>query len=272
MAGSSLSAVGEIVRRHDPDRYFTALFAPAGQRETLFTLYAFNHELARAREVVREPMMALIRLQWWREVLEGARRQHEVAAPLGAALDRGALLPLDLEAMIAAREREAEAVQTLCDFDDYVRGAAGGLMVAAARALGTEHPEGLLPWGAAVGVVGVLRNVPAFARQERCVLPLDLLAECGLTPGEVFADPARALAAVRPRLVERAAGWLAVRPHVRSSAIAAVLPSVLARRDLARSSVPPERSLGDKLAVTWAGLTGRLPGRGVDSPATARAS
>jgi len=41
-----------MVRRVDPDRYLTALFAPPARREALFTLYAFNHELARAREVV----------------------------------------------------------------------------------------------------------------------------------------------------------------------------------------------------------------------------
>ena len=60
---TTLSRVGEIVRRHDPDRFFTTLFAPEAKRATLWTLYAFNHELARARETVREPMMALIRLQ-----------------------------------------------------------------------------------------------------------------------------------------------------------------------------------------------------------------
>ena len=75
---TGLSAVGEIVRRHDPDRFLTALFAPAERREALFVLYAFNHELARAREVAREPMLAMVRLQWWREVVEGARRRHEV--------------------------------------------------------------------------------------------------------------------------------------------------------------------------------------------------
>ena len=71
-----LSAVGEVVRQHDPDRYFTALFAPAARREALFVLYAFNHELARARESVRQPMAALIRLQWWREVVEGQRTRE----------------------------------------------------------------------------------------------------------------------------------------------------------------------------------------------------
>ena len=272
MTRPTLSPLAEMVRQHDPDRYFTTLFAPAARRETLFTLYAFNHELARAREVVREPMMALIRLQWWREVLEGARRQHEVAAPLGAALDAGSLLATDLEPMIAAREREAEDIGTMADFDAYVQGAAGGLMVAAARALGMEQAEHLLPWGAAVGVAGVLRNVPAFARQGRCVLPLDLLSEHGLTQGHVLSDPAHATAAIRPRLVGQAASWLAERPAIPVTATAAALPAILARRDLKRLSTPRERKFGDKLAVAWAGLTGRLSGPRLDRPTIAQAT
>ena len=77
------------MRRHDPDRFLTALFAPPEKRDALLTLYAFNHELARAREAVSEPPLALIRLQWWREVVEGARRRHEVAEPLAAAIEAG---------------------------------------------------------------------------------------------------------------------------------------------------------------------------------------
>jgi phytoene synthase len=88
-----LSPLAGLVRRHDPDRFLTALFAPPERRETLFVLYAFNHELARAREVTSHPTLALLRLQWWREIVEGAERQHEIAAPLRAALAAGALAP-----------------------------------------------------------------------------------------------------------------------------------------------------------------------------------
>ena len=45
-----LSPVAALVRRHDRDRYQTALFAPAARREALFALYAFNYEIARVRE------------------------------------------------------------------------------------------------------------------------------------------------------------------------------------------------------------------------------
>ena len=78
-----MSPVGALVRRHDRDRFQTALFAPAAHREALFALYAFNYEIARVREIVREPMLGRIRLQWWREAMAaafagGPVRRHEV--------------------------------------------------------------------------------------------------------------------------------------------------------------------------------------------------
>src|SRR6266403_2826460 len=62
-----LSPVAALVRRHDRDRFQTVLFAPVARREALFALYAFNYEIARARETVTQPMLGQIRLQWWRE-------------------------------------------------------------------------------------------------------------------------------------------------------------------------------------------------------------
>src|ERR1700744_5701241 len=107
-------AIAALVRRHDPDRFLTALFAPPDKRDALLTLYAFNHELARAREVVSQPPLALIRLQWWREVVEGPQRRHEVADPLRAAIEREELDRDDLLALIDAREIEAEPfIETL---------------------------------------------------------------------------------------------------------------------------------------------------------------
>src|SRR5215471_6644996 len=81
------SAVAAIVRRHDRDRFQTALFAPAARREALFALYAFNYEIARVRESVREPALGQIRLEWWRETIAAAYdgalpRRHPVAEAL----------------------------------------------------------------------------------------------------------------------------------------------------------------------------------------------
>src|SRR6202030_2870644 len=94
--GAGLSAVAALVRRHDRDRFQSALFAPAARRETLFALYAFNYEIARVRESVQEPMLGQIRLQWWREAIaaafEGGHvRNHIVVEPLTAIIRELAL-------------------------------------------------------------------------------------------------------------------------------------------------------------------------------------
>ncbi len=265
MAGArGLSAPGLAVRRHDPDRFFTALFAPAERRETLLLLYAFNHELARARAAVREPMMALIRLQWWREVVEGAWRRHEVAWPLAEALARGELVPSDLAALVDAREPEADAViPSVAAWQDYVRRSAGGLARTAARALGADAAlqARLATLGTAYGVAGQLRNVAPLARQGRCLLPADLLGAHGLTPEGVIARPDAAT--LQPVLAELA-GWgrhllAEAAGSVPRAVIAAALPAVLARRDLRRPwSEGRARGIADHLPVIVAFAAGRV--------------
>src|SRR5262249_59537665 len=78
------------VRRFDRDRYLTALFAAPPARADLVALYALNLEGAKTREGVREPMMGLMRLQWWRDagagIYAGNERPPPVGPPLAAAL------------------------------------------------------------------------------------------------------------------------------------------------------------------------------------------
>jgi phytoene synthase len=262
-----MSPIAELVRRSDPDRFFTSLFAPAETRETLLLLYAFNHELARAREVASQPMLAMIRLQWWREVVEGTHRRHEVAEPLSVALDAGALHRGDLLAMIDAREMEADdRVANRAAWLTYLEGAAGGLALAAGRVLGADAATRwrLRDLGAGYGVAGQLANVEVLAQRERCMLPEDVLAAHGLSAGHVIHDPG----CVRPVALElledgegfirRGGGWF---PR---AVIAAALPAVLARRDLrhwARHGVPRPpgpRGAGCKLAVLGAALVGKV--------------
>ena len=75
-----------LVREADHDRYLATLFAPAEHRDALYALYAFNVEIARVRDLVRQPLPGEIRLQWWREALEGERDSEAAAHPVAAAL------------------------------------------------------------------------------------------------------------------------------------------------------------------------------------------
>src|SRR3954452_21516502 len=72
----------ELVRTGDKNRFLATLFAPQKYRRALYALYAFNLEVARTRELAREPMPGEIRLQWWRDVLGGgASRRGGALSP-----------------------------------------------------------------------------------------------------------------------------------------------------------------------------------------------
>ncbi|WP_428534644.1 squalene/phytoene synthase family protein [Rhodopila sp.] len=256
-------AIAALVRRHDPDRFLTALFAPPDRRDALLVLYAFNHELARAREVASEPSLALIRLQWWREVVEGEKKRHEVASPLAEAIAAGELNPDDLLAIIEAREAEAYGdFATLSDWRGWLRAGAGGLAVAAAFALGAPRPAEARLFGAAYGAAGVLRATGVLAAQGTCLLPRDLLARHGLSAEAFVDDPASAAARGALDDVVREGRLLlaeAAKTALPRAATAAALPAVLARRDLARwPAVAIPRRLGDRLAVSFAAVSGQI--------------
>jgi phytoene synthase len=247
-----------LVRRYDPDRYFAALFAPVPARDTLFTLYAFNHELARAREVTHEPGLALIRLQWWREVVEGEPRPHEVATPLREAVAEGRLFPADLLAMIDARELEAEPEITSIEaWRDWLLQGAGSLAVAAGRTLGAPPAEleRLRQLGAGYAVAGILRSAAFLAARNRCLLPSEMLTAFKLTREEAMAEPnAQRLAGVHQALAFIGRALLGVPRRCDTSWIAAALPAVLGRRDLARPPLGGARPVTDKMAMTWAAI------------------
>ncbi|MEM7645152.1 MAG: squalene/phytoene synthase family protein, partial [Pseudomonadota bacterium] len=89
---ADIAACADLVQRGDPARFRAVMAAPLGLRRMLFPLYAFNIEVARAPWVTQEPMIAEMRLQWWRDALEeigagGAVRRHEVVTPLAQILD-----------------------------------------------------------------------------------------------------------------------------------------------------------------------------------------
>jgi len=130
-----------LVRAADRDRFLATLFAPRERRGALFALYAFNVEIARVREVVRDPVAGEIRLQWWSDVLAGDGRgeieAHPVASALRASVARYGLPPERLQTTISARRFDLydEPMATLADLEAYADGASSSLIALAAQIL-----------------------------------------------------------------------------------------------------------------------------------------
>lgn len=246
---AQLSEIGAFARKHDPDRFLCALFAPPGPREALFALIGYHHELGRAREAASNPVIAAIRLQWWRDALEQPRR-HEVATPLREAIAAGLLDPADLLVMADAREAELEeeGIASRAAFGAYLRGSHGGYAVAAGRMLGATGPDlaALQAIGAAQGLAALLRATPALAARGRCLLPIDALFEAGIDIYRAVAEPALLAPVIRTLALPPAPArnWPV-------ALVPAALPAILARRDLARLArgSPARRGTLDRLAL-----------------------
>ena len=135
------AACEEAVRRHDPDRYFAALFAPEDKRRHLFVLYALYYELAHAVAVAREPMLVAIRLAWWRETVEGARagkpREHAVAKALVETLAAHEL-PQELFDAMTEGWMPREAFVTAAEAEGHAEATVGTLMRLGALVLGSD--------------------------------------------------------------------------------------------------------------------------------------
>jgi len=217
-----LSAVAALVRRHDRDRFQTALFAPAGRREALFALYAFNYEIARVRETVSEPVLGQIRLQWWRESIaaafeDGPVRGHIVVEPLTAAIRTHGLTRAHFDRLIDAREGDLDEAPlvSLADLESYAEATSARLVYLALESLGVRDPaaeRAAFHIGIAYALAGLLRAIPYRARIGR-----------PLVPAEIAVTASRHLASAR-----------AQRRAITRSALPALLPAILAERWLTR--------------------------------------
>ena len=165
----------EMVRKQDPERFLSAMTAPPEKRGELMVIYAFNLELARIPWVSKEPMIAEMRLQWWRDILEEifagkVEETHEVAKPLGRIINLHNLPREVFERMIDARVWDiyTEPHKDITAFERYIRDTAGGVMLLTAMVLATDVPqEDILELGHAHGTSLLLRAVPALDQLGR---------------------------------------------------------------------------------------------------------
>mgnify|MGYP004706667175 CR=1 FL=1 len=233
----------------DPDRQLCVRFMPTPVQPQAYALLALRHELLRAiapgrSGAVAGPMAAYVRLQWWREVLEGTRRpEHAIAPLLLDAVAHGGLARGTVLRLVTSAEAEVEGGADVLAWQAMLRDGAGALQRGMGELLGLDSqlPEQaevldqLEAVGMAYGAGSMLRHLPVLAGQGRYLYP-GMEAELRQA-GLAWLETARATP-LPPR-------WRV-----------AALPAVLARRDLARgvAQAGRARGLGDRLAVMLAGL------------------
>jgi 15-cis-phytoene synthase len=240
-----------LVRAADRDRWLASLFVPVDARQHLHALHAFAGEIARVHAAARgEALPGEIRLQWWRDVLEGRAWGEVSANPVAAALvDTVARCALPKDRLITLIDAHAfdlydDAMATLADLDSYAEHTSGALFALAAHILGGKaradaSAAAVAPAGIAWGVAQRLRSFPRDLAHRQLYVPLDLLARHGVTRGEAEArhDTAglrAALAELRDHARAAVVRFAAAAPGIRESCAPAFLPAALTPQLLSR--------------------------------------
>lgn len=196
------------LRDTDRDRYLACLLTPVSARGSIAALYAFNAEIARIRDLVHEPLPGEMRLQYWRDLLEGSAHGSTEANPVAAALLESMAkhrLPVDaLAGMIEARifDLYDDPMETTAMFEGYAGETASALIQLSSLVLDAGAAAGAASMaghaGVAQAIAGALLLMPAHRARGQLYLPLEILSAVGLDRESflVGEDRARIAAAV----------------------------------------------------------------------------
>jgi len=232
----------QLVRAADKDRFLATLFAPADKRGPLFALYAFNREIAGVRDRAREPMPGEIRLQWWRDVLNGERAGEAAANPVATALiDTIGHFGLPVAPLLDVVEAHAfdlydDPMPTLAALEAYGRKTEAAVFRLAARII-VDNDDGALALaaehaGIACAITSILRSFARHASRRQIYVPLEPLERHGVRIEDVYAGRASpqlhaALAALRNEAWRHFAAFESALPQLPSDAMPAFLPAAL---------------------------------------------
>ena len=239
-----------LVRTHDFARYASSLFVPATERRGLLALYAFNVEISRVRDTVSQALPGEIRLQWWRDMLEGAGHGGVEGNPVAAELLRTiGQWELPVEPLSRLIDEHAfdlynDPMPTLAALEGYANDTSAALFALAAGIMAppSEATDHLARHaGLAEGFAQVVAALPRDAARRQLFLPLQFLEASGSGEGEVFAGKQTPkMRTALDQLVGEARRHLqtafALLADVPRSIRPVFLPLALVRHELARMS------------------------------------
>ncbi|BCH25222.1 phytoene/squalene synthase family protein [Mesorhizobium sp. L-8-3] len=256
--------IAATLRAADRDRYLSVLYAPEGKRDALFSLYAFNAEIAAIRDRIREALPGEIRLQWWRDVLaasEGAGEGHPVAAALVETIRLHNLPRSAFHNYLEARifDLYDDPMPSRVDLEGYCGETASAIIQLAALILdpaaAPAHTKLAGHAGCALAITGLLRLLPIHRARGQCYVPRDILASAGMSPEEFLAGapdgPARhAVEATIALASDHLAAFLKNAPDLPPGLRPAFLPLAVVPAYLSKLSRNPAAALETSAGIS----------------------
>ncbi|MBX7145885.1 MAG: squalene/phytoene synthase family protein [Alphaproteobacteria bacterium] len=177
-----------LLKKNDYDRYLTILFVKSKFREPLAILYNFNYEIAYITTSVKDPLISLIKIQWWQDQIDYIYKDDQFIPPTPLlrslkVIIKEFFLPKNLFTQIFTARKigiELNVFETTNQFIDYARDTSSPLIILTLYILHQNFKEPLKHisdnMGIAWVIIGLLRSFAHYLKQDKIFLPQDRLS------------------------------------------------------------------------------------------------
>ncbi|XP_069777937.1 NADH dehydrogenase (ubiquinone) complex I, assembly factor 6 isoform X2 [Narcine bancroftii] len=173
----------QLIRNRDYEGFLSSLLLPTEFRRSVFALRAFNVELAQVQDVVSQKTIGLMRIQFWRQLVDDVYADNPphqpIAIELWKAVRKHKLTKRWFLRILDEREKNLneKAYRNIQELEAYGENAQSSLIYLLLEVLGVrdihaDHAGSHI--GKAQGIVTCLRATPYHSLRQKVYLPLDI--------------------------------------------------------------------------------------------------
>lgn len=175
--------------------YYSFLFLPDDRRRAITALYAYCREVDDVVDDCKEMSVARAKLAWWSDEVGRIYRggaQHPVARALADVVPAYGVTEDELREIVAGMfmDLDHHRYADYAGLKHYCHHVAGVVGILSAKIFGYEAPQTLeyaAELGLAFQLTNIIRDVGEDARRNRIYLPLDELAQYGVSEADILA-------------------------------------------------------------------------------------
>ncbi|CAL4060580.1 unnamed protein product, partial [Meganyctiphanes norvegica] len=185
----------DSIRKYDYENFLATLLLPKGCRQSAIAVRAFNIEVAQIQDLTSEPLMAKMRIQFWRDTLDqifaGKPPKQPIASELCRAIEKHKLSKRWLRNIINSREQQVDIKQytNMAAVEEYSEKSNASLYYLLLQCLGIENihsDHAASHIGKAEGIVKLLRGIPHHGVRRKVYIPRDLMLVHNVSQEDIF--------------------------------------------------------------------------------------
>ncbi|XP_055371359.1 NADH dehydrogenase (ubiquinone) complex I, assembly factor 6 homolog [Condylostylus longicornis] len=188
-----------LVQKHDHENFLCTLLLDDKKRRNVFSVRAFNVEIAKIGSTVSEDAIAKMKLKFWFDSIDKCFNDkssyvedHPVLKEIKNTTNQHKLSKIYFKRLVTARDRPSNmSFITIKDLEDYAEQTVSTIFyiileIYGVKDINVDHAISHL--GKAQGIVNLIRSIPFRKRSEAISIPQEILNKHGVSQERILRD------------------------------------------------------------------------------------